>query len=308
MAYQSTITTDCRCRAITMVLILSLSVHYSHRFQPQSYHDATYSGGSICESGLSVHKLQAQSYHYATYSGGSLVKVARLSTTVADCSNRAIMMLLILVEISVKVACWSTTTTVHRLQAQCYHHATYYLWKWTVGQRQPQTATTELSPFWQKYPWKLLVGPREPRLQAQSYHHTTYSDGSICKVACQSRLFQATDCKHRAITMLNILMVKVSCLSITATACSHRATILFYWKYLLKLSRTTTDCKHRAITTLLLLEVSVKVACQSITATDWSHRAIYHDPTYSGGSICESGLSARTTTDCKHTILVEVCL
>ena len=53
-----------------------LSVHiYSHRLQPQSHHHATYCGGSACESGLSVHdshRLKAQSYPHATYSGGSI--------------------------------------------------------------------------------------------------------------------------------------------------------------------------------------------------------------------------------------------
>ena len=57
----------------------------------------------------------------------------------------------------------------------------------------------------------------------------------------------ATDYRHRAITMLLILVevsVKVACQSTTAT-----------------------DCKHRAITMLLILvEVSVKVAWQSTRA------------------------------------------
>ena len=46
-----------------------------HRLWPQSYHHSTYSGGSICESGLSVHnshRLQAQGYYHATYSGASI--------------------------------------------------------------------------------------------------------------------------------------------------------------------------------------------------------------------------------------------
>ena len=64
----------------------------SHRLQPQSYHHATYSGGSICESGLSVQESQ-------------------------DCRHRAITILLILVEVSVKVACRSTTAT------DCKHKA-----------------------------------------------------------------------------------------------------------------------------------------------------------------------------------------
>ena len=90
-----------------------LLVHDSHRLQAQSNHHATYSGGSICESGVSFHDnhgLQPQSYHHP---GGSIcesglsgivsVKVACPST---DCSHRATTMLLILVEVSVNVACW----------------------------------------------------------------------------------------------------------------------------------------------------------------------------------------------------------
>ena len=41
----------------------------------QGYLRATYSGGSICESGLFVHvndRLQPQSYLHATYFGGSI--------------------------------------------------------------------------------------------------------------------------------------------------------------------------------------------------------------------------------------------
>ena len=86
------------------------------------------------------------------------IEVARRSTTAKDCSHRATSMLLILVEAIVKVACQSTIATEiteismgyavyvtddvfigikciitglihydsHRLQAQSYHHATYY--------------------------------------------------------------------------------------------------------------------------------------------------------------------------------------
>ena len=80
------------------------------------------------------------------------VKVSCRSMTSTDCGHRAIMMLLILVKVSVKVACRSTTTT------DCKHRAiTMQLIlvevsvKRPVGQRQPQTAATELSPcylFW----------------------------------------------------------------------------------------------------------------------------------------------------------------
>ena len=70
---------DIRSKRIS---VCGLSVHDSHRLKAQSYLHATYSDGSIC--GLLVH-------------------------TVTDYSHRAITMLLILVEVSVNVACQSTT-------------------------------------------------------------------------------------------------------------------------------------------------------------------------------------------------------
>ena len=79
------------------------------------------------------------------------VKVACRSTTATDCSTE----LLILVEVPVKVACRST---------------------------QLQTAATEPSPcylVWLKYLCKWLVGPHSYRLQPQSYLHATFPDGSI---------------------------------------------------------------------------------------------------------------------------------
>ena len=89
-----------------MTMHLEVSVKVAcQSMTPQSYLHATYSGGSICESGLSVHdshRLKAQSYHHATYSGGS-----------TDCRHRAITM-----EVSVKVACQS-------MMPQSYLHATY---------------------------------------------------------------------------------------------------------------------------------------------------------------------------------------
>ena len=77
----------------------------SNRLQAQSYHHATYSGRSICK---------------ATYSGGSICESGLAVHESQDCRYRAITMLLILVEVSVKVACRSTTGR-HRLQ----HRATY---------------------------------------------------------------------------------------------------------------------------------------------------------------------------------------
>ena len=108
-----------------------------------------------------------------------------------------------------------------------------------------------------------------------------------------------TDCKHRAITMLVILVqvsVKVACRSTTATDCSHRAItmLLILAEVSVKVvcwSTITTDCKHSAIIMLLILvEVSVKVACRSTTATDCGHRAIH--ATYSGGVTMTAGPTA----------------
>ena len=72
----------------------------SHRLQPQSHLHATYRGGSICESGLSVndsHRVQPQSHHHATSSFGSICK--------SDLSVH----------------------NSHRLKAQSYVHAIYML-------------------------------------------------------------------------------------------------------------------------------------------------------------------------------------
>ena len=62
------------------------------------------------------------------------------------------------------------------------------------------------------------------RLKAQSYLHATYSSGSICVSGLS--VHKVTDCSHRAITMLLILVevhVKVAYRSTTVTDCSHSA-------------------------------------------------------------------------------------
>ena len=94
---------------------------------------------------------------------------------------------------------------------------------------------------------------------------------------------------HKAITMLLILVevsVKVVCQSTTATNCSHREVSV----EVACQSMTATDSRTGITMLLILVEVSVKVACQSTTATNWQAQS-YHHATYSGGSICESGLS-----------------
>ena len=66
--------------------------------------------GSISKSGLLVHdshRLKAQSYLHATCSGGSICVSGLSVQEDTDCSTE----LLILVEVSVKVACRSTTAT-----------------------------------------------------------------------------------------------------------------------------------------------------------------------------------------------------
>ena len=85
------------------------------------------------------------------------LKVAYRSTIATDCSHTAIdtSILLILVEVSVKVSCRSMTAT------DCGHRAIMMLLilvevsvKVAVGPQQPQIASTGLSPcylFWWKY-------------------------------------------------------------------------------------------------------------------------------------------------------------
>ena len=70
VARWSTTATDCSHRATYLHATYS-----SGSICESGYLHATYPVGSICESGLSVHnshRLQAQSYHHATYSGGSI--------------------------------------------------------------------------------------------------------------------------------------------------------------------------------------------------------------------------------------------
>ena len=78
-----------------------------------SHHHATYCGGSACESGLSVHdshRLKAQSYPHATYCGGSIWLVGpgrylvfvKVACWSTDCSTKVATYL---VEVSVNVVC-----------------------------------------------------------------------------------------------------------------------------------------------------------------------------------------------------------
>ena len=186
-------------------------MHDSHRLQPQSHHHVTYCGGSTCEIGLSVHdshRLKTQSYLHATYPGGSICE------------------------------CGLSVYDSHRLKAQSYVHATYLSGSicksgLSVHDSHRLKAQSYLHANY-KYLCKWLVGPHSYRLQPQSHHRATYpsgstrESGSICenhtvvevsvKVACQSTT--VTDCSHRAITMLLLLLevfVKVVCRSTTAT-------------------------------------------------------------------------------------------
>ena len=85
-----------------------------HRLQPQSYLHATYSGGSICESGLSVHDSHRAITMLLILVEVS-VKVACRSTTATDCGHRAITMPLILVEVSVKLSCRSGHRAINKI-------------------------------------------------------------------------------------------------------------------------------------------------------------------------------------------------
>ena len=119
--YRSTITTDCKHRAIIMLLI---QVEVS-------------------------------------------VKVAYRSTTTTDCSHRAITMLLILAKVSVKVACWSTTTT------DCKHSAiTMLLFLVEVSVKAACLSVLQSPP---ECMLLILVEVyNNHRLQAQGYHHACY--------------------------------------------------------------------------------------------------------------------------------------
>ena len=84
------------------------------------------------------------------------VKVACRSTTVTDWRHRAISMLLILVEVRLM---WLVGPGRHRLKTQIYLHATY-----------PVGSICKCG----------LSVHNSHTLQPQSHHHATYSDGSIC--------------------------------------------------------------------------------------------------------------------------------
>ena len=180
------------------------SVNDNNRLQPQRYFHATYSGGSICESGSSVHdsnRLQLQCYFMLLILMEVSVKVACRSTTATDCRHRAITMQLILVQVSVKVACPCTTAI------DCSHRAITMLFFSGASICESGLSVHD-----------------SHRLQAQSYHHATYSGGSICEFGLSLHN------SHRAITMLLILVevsVKVACRSTTATELTP--CYLFWW-------------------------------------------------------------------------------
>ena len=225
-----------------------LSVDECHRLQTQSHHHATYSGGSICVSGLSVQEdtecstellilvdvpvkvacrsttatdCSHRAICKASSSGGSICESGLAVHESQDCRYRAITLLLILVEVSVKVSCRSTTGrhrlqhraidsggsicesgllvhNSHRLQPQSHHHATY-----------PSGCTCKRGSSVHD----------SHRLQPQSHHHVTYCGGSTCEISlCQ--FTTVTDCRHKAITMQLILVeviVKVAYQSTTGT-------------------------------------------------------------------------------------------
>ena len=179
-------------RAITMLLILvEVSVKLAYRSTIAtdcSYLHITYSGGSICESGLSVHnshRLQAQGYHHATYSGGNI------------CEGSYLIWWKYLWK-------WLGGPREPRLQPQSYHHATY-----SSGSICESGLSVHDS----------------HRLQPHSYLHITYSGGSICEsglsvhdshrirpqsyhhaIYSRESGLSVHYCSQRAITMLELLL------------------------------------------------------------------------------------------------------
>ena len=150
--------------------------------QAQGYHHATHSGGSICK---------------ATYSGRSMCERGLAVHESQDCRYRAIIMLLILMEVS----CKSKTAT------DCRQSATY------SGE---SICESDLSMTVTEYRYRAITMLVEVCVKVSKtardccYHHATYSH-------------RATDCSQSS--YLHILVevsVKVACLS---THCSyHHAT------------------------------------------------------------------------------------
>ena len=98
---------------------------HSYSLQPQSHHHGTLFGESTCESCLSVHDSHRAISMLLILVEVS-VNVACWSTTATDWRHKAIFMLLILVEVSVWVACrLQTAATAHKPLTQSHHHATY---------------------------------------------------------------------------------------------------------------------------------------------------------------------------------------
>ena len=129
----------------------------------------------------------------------------------------------------------------HRLKAHSYVHATYL---------SGSICKSGLSVH------------NSHQLKAQSYLNATYSGGSIC---VSGLVHTGTNCSHRAITMLLILVevpVKVACRSTTVTDCSHRAItmLLILVEVAICVSglsvQEDTDCSTEL---LILVEISVKV-------------------------------------------------
>ena len=152
---------------------------------------------------------------------------------------------------------------------------------WLVGPRQPQTEGTELSPcylFWWKYLWKW-----------QTELLLLLSEVFV-KVPCQSTT--ATDWRHRAISMLLILMevlVKLAQRQSQTEGTELSPCYLSWWKYLCKWlvgphSYSLQPQSHHHGT------LFGESTCESC----------YLHATYSGWSIYVSGLSVHTVTDCSH--------
>ena len=133
------------------------------------------------------------------------VKVACRSTTATDCSHRAITMLLIPVEVSESGL---SVYDSHRLQA----------YRSMIAATSILLILVDVS---------VKVACQSMTVTAQSYYHATYSHGSIMLlISYTCRSTTTTDCKHRAFIML-LILVKVVCRSTTATELSP--CYVFWW-------------------------------------------------------------------------------
>ena len=163
------------------------------------------------------------------------VKVACRSTTATDWRHRAISMLLILVEVSVKVACQFTTftdisTRISSMEVVRWYSGPTSHFHGHFHQNKYHGRIMDVALWLQSMAvedWQVQSGLSvSESINEIGFSVMTGSDYSnrvkylllilvevSVKVACKSTT--ATDCRHRAISMLLILM------KVSATYCSH---------------------------------------------------------------------------------------